>query len=131
MAVAVFCSIPAARQTDLPTMSALNVDLKRLDCVVITHRHNDHTAGLNQVLRACPSVHVDAPVEASGFNSATPPPVMNLIRRFVASVPDDLRYFGGNVPPENRSGSPWIDATFVQITEPKEILPGFVLFSQR
>ena len=34
--------------------SALGVDLKRLDFVTITHRHNDHTAGLSHVLRENP-----------------------------------------------------------------------------
>src|SRR5215212_1953152 len=29
----------------------LGVDLKNLDFVVLSHRHNDHTAGLHQVLR--------------------------------------------------------------------------------
>src|SRR3954447_25767568 len=77
-------------------VSALGVDLKRLDFVVLTHRHNDHTAGLNHVLRENPAVVIYTPVEGAGFNSPAPAPLMNLIKRYVASVPDDLRYFGGN-----------------------------------
>src|SRR5262249_31554618 len=30
--------------------NAIGVDLKQLDFVVLSHRHNDHTAGLNHVL---------------------------------------------------------------------------------
>jgi len=112
-------------------VSALGIDLKRLDFVVITHRHNDHTAGLNLVLRENPAVTIYTPVEGAGFNSLTPPGLTNLIKRYVASVPDDLRYFGGNPPLENRSDPPWPDAHFVQINEPKEVLPGFFLFSTR
>jgi 7,8-dihydropterin-6-yl-methyl-4-(beta-D-ribofuranosyl)aminobenzene 5'-phosphate synthase len=56
---------------------------------------------------------------------------MNLIKRYVASVPDDLRYFGGNSPTENRSQSPWPGARFVQIRNTTEVLPGFFLFTTR
>jgi 7,8-dihydropterin-6-yl-methyl-4-(beta-D-ribofuranosyl)aminobenzene 5'-phosphate synthase len=112
-------------------VSALKIDLKRLDFVVITHRHNDHTAGLNQVLYENPTVTIYTPIEGAGFNSLTPAPLMNLIRRQVAPVPDDLRYFGGEPPAQNRSDSPWPDAQFVQISEAKEVLPGVVLFSTR
>ena len=112
-------------------VSALQIDLKRLDFVVITHRHNDHTAGLNQVLHENPPVTIYTPIEGAGFNSLTAAPLMNLMRRQVGSVPDDLRYFGGEPPAQNRSDSPWPDAHFVQISEPKEVLPGVVLFSTR
>ena len=43
--------------------SALGVDLKKLDFVALSHRHNDHTAGLNHVLRENPSVTIYTPVE--------------------------------------------------------------------
>jgi 7,8-dihydropterin-6-yl-methyl-4-(beta-D-ribofuranosyl)aminobenzene 5'-phosphate synthase len=112
-------------------VSALKVDLKRLDFVVITHRHNDHTAGLNQVLRENPTVTIYTPAEGAGFDTPTPAPLMNLIRRNVPSVPDDLRYFGGHPPDENHADSPWLGAHFVHIGEPKEVLPGVVLFATR
>jgi 7,8-dihydropterin-6-yl-methyl-4-(beta-D-ribofuranosyl)aminobenzene 5'-phosphate synthase len=111
--------------------SALGVDLKRLDFVTITHRHNDHTAGLGHVLRENPAVAIYSPFEGGGFNSPTPPPLMNLIRRQVAGVPDDLRYFGGSPPPQGASEAPWPGAHFVQIGEPKEVLPGLFLFATR
>jgi 7,8-dihydropterin-6-yl-methyl-4-(beta-D-ribofuranosyl)aminobenzene 5'-phosphate synthase len=108
--------------------SALGIDLKKLDFAVLSHRHNDHTAGLNHVLRENPAVTIYTPLEGAAFNSPTPARLMNLIKRNVASVPDDLRYFGGKPPPEDAAESPWTDAHFSQITEPKEVLPGFFLF---
>jgi 7,8-dihydropterin-6-yl-methyl-4-(beta-D-ribofuranosyl)aminobenzene 5'-phosphate synthase len=111
--------------------SALSVDLKRLDFVTITHRHNDHTAGLGHVLRENPAVTIYTPFEGGGFNSPTPPALTNLITRQVAGVPDDLRYFSGNPPPQGGDGTPWPGAHFVQIGEPKEVLPGLFLFATR
>jgi 7,8-dihydropterin-6-yl-methyl-4-(beta-D-ribofuranosyl)aminobenzene 5'-phosphate synthase len=111
--------------------SALGVDVKKLDFVVLSHRHNDHTAGLNHVLAQNPDVTVYTPFEGGGFNSLIPGPLMNLIRRNVASVPDDLRYFGGNLPANLTPGAPWLGAHFMQIGEPKEVLPGIFLFSTR
>src|SRR5215203_2812221 len=44
-----------ARSKDFAyNVEALKIDLKSLDFVVTTHRHNDHTAGLHQVLRENP-----------------------------------------------------------------------------
>jgi 7,8-dihydropterin-6-yl-methyl-4-(beta-D-ribofuranosyl)aminobenzene 5'-phosphate synthase len=111
--------------------NALGVDLKQLDFVVLTHRHNDHTAGLNQVLRENPGVTIYTPVEGAGFNSPLPPGLMGLIQRYVAAVPEEMRYFGGKPPAESRSEAPWSNARFVQIRETTEVLPGFFLFSTR
>ena len=47
----------------------------------------------------------------------------------VPGVPDDLRYFGGNPPPQGSAEAPWPGAHFVQISEPKEVLPGLFLFA--
>jgi 7,8-dihydropterin-6-yl-methyl-4-(beta-D-ribofuranosyl)aminobenzene 5'-phosphate synthase len=112
-------------------VKTLGIDLKKLDFVVLTHRHNDHTAGLNHVLRENPTVTIYTPLEPAGFNSQTPPPLMNLIKRYVESVPDELRYFGGNPPKENRSESPWTGARLVNIREATEVLPGFFLVTVR
>jgi 7,8-dihydropterin-6-yl-methyl-4-(beta-D-ribofuranosyl)aminobenzene 5'-phosphate synthase len=121
-----------ARSADFEfNVKLLGVDLKKLDFVVISHRHDDHTAGLHYVLRENPNVKIYTPVEGGGFNSRTSPALMNLFKRYIASVPDDMRYFGGSPPAENRSESPWLGARFQQITEPQEVLPGFFLFTTR
>ena len=113
-------------------VQSLGIDLKKLDFVVISHRHNDHTAGLHYVLRENPGITIYTPVEGAGFNVQTGPALMNMIKRYVATVPDDLRYFGGNPPTVNRSESPWGSGTrFVQIREMTEVLPGFFLITTR
>jgi 7,8-dihydropterin-6-yl-methyl-4-(beta-D-ribofuranosyl)aminobenzene 5'-phosphate synthase len=112
-------------------VSELGISLKTLDFVVLTHRHNDHTAGLNHVLRENPEVIIYTPTEGAGFGTPTGPPLTDLIKRYVASVPDELRYFGGNPPTENRSEPPWANARFFQIREVTEVLPGFFMFSTR
>src|SRR5262245_34343019 len=109
--------------------SALGVDLKNLDFVVISHRHNDHTGGLNHVLSQNPNVTIYTPVEGGGFNSQFPPALVNLMKRNVASIPDEMRYFGGNPPAELRPEPPWANGRFVQIREQTEVLPGAFLFS--
>jgi 7,8-dihydropterin-6-yl-methyl-4-(beta-D-ribofuranosyl)aminobenzene 5'-phosphate synthase len=109
--------------------SALGVDLKNLDFVVISHRHNDHTGGLNHVLSENPNVTIYTPFEGAGFNSASPPALLNMMKRQVATVPEELRYFGGNPPAENRSEAPWVNARFLQIREQNEVLPGVFLLS--
>jgi len=107
--------------------TALGVDLKKLDFVALSHRHNDHTAGLNHVLRENPAVTIYTPVEGAGFGAQLP--LTTVIKRQVAAVPDDLRYYGGNPPDENRADPPWEGAHFVQITAPREVLPGFFLIA--
>jgi 7,8-dihydropterin-6-yl-methyl-4-(beta-D-ribofuranosyl)aminobenzene 5'-phosphate synthase len=42
---------------------ALGVDLRRLDFVVVSHRHGDHTSGLNYLLEVNPRVRIYAPRE--------------------------------------------------------------------
>src|SRR3954451_16634747 len=41
----------------------LGVDLTRLDAVIISHRHGDHTSGLNHLLQVNPAVRIYAPAE--------------------------------------------------------------------
>ena len=45
-------------------VNQLNVDLTKLDAVVISHRHGDHTSGLNYLLKANPTVKIYAPLRA-------------------------------------------------------------------
>jgi 7,8-dihydropterin-6-yl-methyl-4-(beta-D-ribofuranosyl)aminobenzene 5'-phosphate synthase len=109
--------------------SALGVDLKKLDFAALSHRHNDHTAGLNHVLRENPAVTIYTPAEGGAFGSPMPPRLAAMVKRQVAAVPDDLRYYGGNPPDDNRADPPWEGAHFEQITAPREVLPGFFLIA--
>lgn len=110
-------------------VKTLGVDLTRLDLVVLTHRHGDHTSGLKYVLSVNPSVKIYTPAEGAAFGTPIGPALLKLIRRKVDSVPEDLRYFGGNPPERMAAGTPWPGANFSQIREPTEVLPGFFLFS--
>ena len=105
----------------------LGVDLTRLDAVVISHRHGDHTAGLTAVLRENPRVKIYTPNEAAFFGSAAPP-------GFFAAAPDlpaHLRYYRGQPPEGFVADTPWGDANFVTVTKPQEIFPGFFIFPTR
>jgi 7,8-dihydropterin-6-yl-methyl-4-(beta-D-ribofuranosyl)aminobenzene 5'-phosphate synthase len=108
--------------------SALGVDLARLDFVVLTHRHGDHTSGLHQVLKVNPSVRIYTPAEPAYFDTPTPPALTNLIKRRVESAPEDMHYYDGKYPERIASGSPWPGAKFTQIRAPTEVTPGFWLF---
>jgi 7,8-dihydropterin-6-yl-methyl-4-(beta-D-ribofuranosyl)aminobenzene 5'-phosphate synthase len=104
---------------------ALGIDLARLDAVVISHRHGDHTSGLEYLLRVNPDVTIYVPREGAYFNSSLPP---DFLTRAPGLAPD-LQYFGGRDPGQLRSGSPWAKANFRFVTETTEILPGFFTFS--
>ncbi|HZT63567.1 MAG TPA: MBL fold metallo-hydrolase [Burkholderiales bacterium] len=109
--------------------AALGVDLSRLDFVVLTHRHGDHTSGLHQVLKVNPSVRIYTPAEGANFDTPTGPALVNVIKRRVETAPGDMHYFDGKYPERFASGSPWPGAKFTQIRAPTEVLPGFWLFA--
>jgi len=103
---------------------AKGVDLGTLDFVVVSHRHGDHTSGLNYLLSVNPDVQIYAPKENFGvFGAALP----GTFYKRDESLPAEMRYFGGNPPETLRFGSPWPDANFTWITETTEIAPGFHL----
>ena len=108
-------------------VQTLGIDLARLDFVVLSHRHGDHTSGLNYVLSINPGVKIYTPGEPASFNTPMPPEMVKMIQRKLDSVPDDLRYFGGNVPEKMAAGTPWPGANFVQIRTLTEVLSGFFL----
>jgi 7,8-dihydropterin-6-yl-methyl-4-(beta-D-ribofuranosyl)aminobenzene 5'-phosphate synthase len=116
-------------------VKTLGVDLTRLDFVVLTHRHGDHTSGLRHVLSLNPTVKIYTPVDGAVFGSGGSPggALGKLIQRKVDSVPDDMRYFEGSPPVKPASGTgwptPWPGANIVHIRQLTEVLPGFFLFS--
>jgi len=110
-------------------VKSLGVDLSRLDFVVLSHRHGDHTSGLHHVLKVNPGVQIYTPVEPSGFDTPSSPALVKLMKRRVDSAPEDMHYYDGKFPQRIASGSPWPGAKFAQIRTPTEVLPGFWLFS--
>jgi 7,8-dihydropterin-6-yl-methyl-4-(beta-D-ribofuranosyl)aminobenzene 5'-phosphate synthase len=109
-------------------VKALGVDLSKLDFVVISHRHADHTTGLKYLLSLNPNVPVYAPKESFGiFGGAAAPPT--LIRP-VASLPERMRYYDGKYPDTILTGFPWSGGNFVLIDKLTEISPGiFIIFT--
>lgn len=105
---------------------ALGVDLRRLDFVVISHRHGDHTSGLSYLLRVNPQVKIYAPKEGFGvFGAALP----SKFYRRDASLPDSMRYFEGSPPETMTFGTPWPQANIQWIDSLTEIAPGVTIIS--
>jgi 7,8-dihydropterin-6-yl-methyl-4-(beta-D-ribofuranosyl)aminobenzene 5'-phosphate synthase len=107
---------------------ARGIDLTRLDFVIVSHRHGDHMAGLSHVLRVNPKVKIYTPKENFGvFGAALP---ATFYRR-TPSLPDSMRYFGGQPPDTLRFGSAWPQGNFVWVTETTEVAPGLHLLLLR
>ena len=108
----------------------LNIDLKKLDFVVLSHRHGDHTAGLAYVLQENPTVRIYAPAEPGSFGNPVSgaSPLGKMIARNVEGVPEDLHYFSGKHADTYPIDSPWPEANITRIDKVREVTPGFFLF---
>jgi 7,8-dihydropterin-6-yl-methyl-4-(beta-D-ribofuranosyl)aminobenzene 5'-phosphate synthase len=105
-------------------VEAKGIDLRQLDFAVVSHRHGDHTSGLNHLLKINPAVKIYAPQENFGvFGEALP----GTFYRPNESLPSDMRYFDGRPPQTLRFGSPWPQGNFTWITKTTEVVPGFHL----
>lgn len=105
----------------------LGIDLSRLDAVVISHRHGDHTSGLKYLLKVNPRVKIYAPLEVAFFKGALPP-------GFLArspGLPPNLQYYGGKEPERWVSGTPWEQANFEGVAQTTEIFPGFYILTTK
>ena len=105
-------------------VKAKGIDLNTLDFVVVSHRHGDHTSGLNHLLSVNPGVKIYAPKENFGvFGAALP----GTFYKREESLPAEMRYFDGNPPETLRFGSAWPQGNFTWVTETTEVAPGFHL----
>jgi 7,8-dihydropterin-6-yl-methyl-4-(beta-D-ribofuranosyl)aminobenzene 5'-phosphate synthase len=107
-------------------VKALGIDLTKLDFVVISHRHGDHTSGLNYLLSVNPNVPIYAPRETFGVFGASIPPAFY---RKMESSPPEMRYFAGKTPDHLSSGSPWPSGKFIWIDSLTQVGEGFFLVS--
>lgn len=105
-------------------VEAKGVDLTTLDFVVVSHRHGDHTGGLNYLLSVNPDVTIYTPQENFGVFGASLP---GTFYKRDEALPADMRYFGGNPPKTLRFGSAWPEGKFTWIAENTEVAPGFHL----
>jgi 7,8-dihydropterin-6-yl-methyl-4-(beta-D-ribofuranosyl)aminobenzene 5'-phosphate synthase len=108
-------------------VKALGVDLSKLDFVVISHRHADHTTGLKYLLSVNPTVPIYCPLESFGvFGGAAPPTLI----KPVASLPERMRYYDGKYPDKIPTGFPWSGGNFVLVDKLTEVSPGiFIVFT--
>ncbi len=105
-------------------VKALGVDLTKLDFVVISHRHGDHTSGLNYLLHVNPTVKIYTPAEPWGpFGWEAP----NSFYRKDGSLGTNMRYFDGNPPNMLSASTPWPQANFTRVDTTTEIAPGIFL----
>lgn len=97
------------------------IDLTKLDFVVVSHRHGDHTSGLNYLLSVNPSVPIYAPKENFGvFGAALP----GTFYRRNESLPAEMRYYDGKPPETMRFGTPWPQGKFTWVAKTTEVAPG-------
>src|SRR5215470_14227179 len=107
-------------------VKAKNVDLTKLDFVVLSHRHADHMAGLAHVLSVNPGVKIYAPKESFGIYGSSLP---SSFYRKAEALPPDMRYFDGKPPEVMNFGSAWQGANFELIDKTTEIAPGITLIA--
>jgi 7,8-dihydropterin-6-yl-methyl-4-(beta-D-ribofuranosyl)aminobenzene 5'-phosphate synthase len=103
-----------------------NVDLSRLDFVVMSHRHGDHIGGMTYLLSVNPKVTIYAPKEGFGVYGADLP---STFYRKDTSLPPEQRYYDGSPPAVMRFGAAWPRANFQLIDKNTEIAPGLHLIS--
>ena len=105
-------------------VQAKGIDLTALDFAVVSHRHGDHTSGLNHLMTVNPGVEIYVPKENFGvFGAALP----ETFYKRDESLPPEMRYFDGNPPETLRFGSAWPEGNFSWVTETTEVAPGFHL----
>ncbi len=106
-------------------VKALGVDLTKVDFVVISHRHADHTTGLRYVLKVNPNVTVYVP--ADGGNGFGGLPFPKTFLRADESLPAKMRYFGGADPEHFAWGKLYDTGNFVAVNQLMEVSPGIFL----
>ncbi len=105
----------------------MNVDLSKLDYVVMSHRHSDHMGGFTYLLSVNPKVKIYAPKENFGVYGFSLP---STFYRKDTSLPPEQRYYDGNPPEIMKFGTAWPSANFELIEKTTEIAPGIHLIFQ-
>src|SRR5207253_3080534 len=108
-------------------VEAMHIDLTRLDMVIITHAHGDHTSGLRYVLTKNPKVKLFVPDDSFFTGSALPPTFLTTDAR--PELPAKMRYFRGGPRPEPRGWIAWADTNMTAVSEPVTIAPHMRLVS--
>lgn len=108
-------------------VKAKGVDLTKLDFVVLSHRHGDHTSGVSYLLSANPKVKIYAPAEGLGGIFGTE--VSSKFYRKDEALPAEQRYFGGTPPEIVKMGTVFPDANIQLIDKTTEVVAGITLIA--
>jgi 7,8-dihydropterin-6-yl-methyl-4-(beta-D-ribofuranosyl)aminobenzene 5'-phosphate synthase len=105
---------------------AKGVDLKKLDFVVLSHRHSDHVGGLSFLRSVNPKVRIYAPKENFGvFGSDLP----STFYRKDEALPAEMRYYSGTPPETMKFGTAFPGANIQLIDKTTEVAPGMTLIA--
>jgi 7,8-dihydropterin-6-yl-methyl-4-(beta-D-ribofuranosyl)aminobenzene 5'-phosphate synthase len=105
---------------------AKGVDLRKLDFVVLSHRHSDHVGGFSFLHSVNPNVKIYAPKENFGvFGSDLP----STFYRKDESLPVEMRYYGGTPPETMKFGTAFPGANIQLIDKTTEVTPGVTLIA--
>ena len=107
-------------------VAAKDVDLAKLDFVVMSHRHGDHMGGMSYLLSVNPKVKIYAPKEGFGVYGADLP---SAFYRKDDSLPAEQRYYDGKPPEVMRFGTAWPQANITLVDKTTEIAPGIHLIA--
>jgi 7,8-dihydropterin-6-yl-methyl-4-(beta-D-ribofuranosyl)aminobenzene 5'-phosphate synthase len=105
---------------------AKGVDLRRLDFVVLSHRHSDHVGGFSFLHSVNAQVRIYAPKENFGvFGSDLP----STFYRKDESLPAEMRYYSGTPPATMKFGTAFPGANIQLIDKTTEVAPGITLIA--
>jgi 7,8-dihydropterin-6-yl-methyl-4-(beta-D-ribofuranosyl)aminobenzene 5'-phosphate synthase len=107
-------------------VKAKDVDLTRLDFVVMSHRHGDHMGGLTHLLSVNPHVKIYAPKENFGVYGFDLP---SRFYRRAESLPPEMRYYDGAPPEIMKFGTAFPSANIQLIDKTTEVSPGITLIA--
>ena len=108
-------------------VQAKGVDLTKLDFVVLSHRHGDHTSGVSYLLSANPKVKIYAPAEGLGGIFGTE--VTSKFYRKDEALPAEKRYYNGTPPEIIKMGTVFPGANIQLIDKTTELVPGITLIA--
>ena len=101
--------------------AAKNIDLSRLNYVVMSHRHGDHMGGVAHLLSINPKVKIYAPKDGFGVYGFELP---SAFYRKDDTLPPDQRYYDGKPPDVMRFGSAWPNANIQLVDKTLQVAPG-------